>query len=103
MCLIMPLVCATDTSHYLRVQYLVRLIVQHYQVAVADVEAREVFTSVLCVKDVLIHYKGRSTCVGSSSPVLCWCERGKQNRVTQQQPQSTCISTQQNRNLHHKI
>ena len=51
-----------------------RLVVEHDQVSVADVEARQMLTRILGIKDVLVDNKGSAASVGCTTTV--WRERG---------------------------
>merc|ERR1719354_1190029 len=41
------------------------IVVQYYQVSVADVESRQVITSILCIEDVFVHNIGSTTALWS--------------------------------------
>ena len=49
--------------------HLVRLVVEHHEVSITDIEAREMLTGILGIKDVLIDNKRCTSCVGCTSPV----------------------------------
>jgi hypothetical protein len=55
----------------------VRLVVEHDQVSVADVEARQMLTGILGIKDVLVDNKGSASSVGCTSTV----RREKKSKV----------------------
>ena len=44
------------------------LVVQYYEISVTDVEARQVFTSVLSIKDILVHHERSTLRVGCITP-----------------------------------
>ena len=50
--------------------HLMRLVVEHDQVSVADVEARQMLTRILGIKDVLVDNKGSAASVGCT-PTVC--------------------------------
>lgn len=50
-----------------------RLVVQHDQVSVTDVEAREMLTGVLGIKDVLIDNKRSTSGIGSTPTEVYVC------------------------------
>ena len=49
--------------------HLVRLVVEHDQVSVTDVEARQMLTRILGIKDVLVDNKGSATSIGCTTTV----------------------------------
>lgn len=49
--------------------HLVRLVVEHDQISVADVESRKMLTGVLGIKNVLIDNKGCASSVGCTPTV----------------------------------
>ena len=70
--------------------HLFRLVVKHHQVSVAYVEARQVFTGVLGIENVLVNHKRRSSSAGRTTPV-------KENRGDEGRPiirPFTCYVTQ---------